>query len=70
MHPLDFDQTGVAAGTDVRVISARGSVVLPLVANPAVPRGTVWAPFNQSGTDIREIMDSTVPVTDVRIERL
>ena len=70
VHPLDFDQTGVAAGTDVRVVSARGSVVLPLVANPAVPRGTVWAPFNQSGTDIREIMDSTVPVTDVRIERL
>ena len=70
VHPLDFDQTGVAAGADVRVISAKGSVVLPLVANPAVPRGTVWAPFNQSGTDIREIMDSTVPVTDVRIERL
>jgi NADH-quinone oxidoreductase subunit G len=70
VHPLDFDQTGVAAGTDVRVVSARGSVVLPLVANPSVPRGTVWAPFNQSGTDIREIMDSTVPVTDVRIERL
>ena len=70
VHPLDFDQTGVAAGTDVRVVSARGSVVLPLVANPAVPRGTVWAPFNQSGSDIREIMDSTVPVTDVRIERL
>ncbi len=70
VHPLDFDQTGVAAGTDVRVVSARGSVVLPLVANPAVPRGTVWAPFNQTGADIREIMDSTVPVTDVRIERL
>ena len=44
--------------------------MLPLVANPAVPRGTVWAPFNQPGVDIREIMDSTVPVTDVRIERL
>ena len=29
-------------------------VVLPLVANPAVPRGTVWAPFNQTGADIRE----------------
>jgi hypothetical protein len=30
----------------------------------------VWAPFNQTGPDIREVMDSTVPVTDVRIERL
>ena len=70
VHPLDFDQTGVAAGADVRVVSARGSVVLPLVANPAVPRGTVWAPFNQTGADIREVMDSTVPVIDVRIERL
>ena len=55
VHPLDFDQTGVAAGTDVRVISARGAVVLPLVANPAVPRGTVWAPFNQRGVDIRDL---------------
>ena len=70
LHPLDLDQTGVAGGTDVRVVSARGSVVLPLVANPAVPRGTVWAPFNQPGSDIREVMDSTVPVIDVRIERL
>ena len=70
LHPLDFDQTGVAAGADVRVVSARGSVILPLVANPSVPRGTVWAPFNQPGADIREVMDSTVPVTDVRIERL
>jgi predicted molibdopterin-dependent oxidoreductase YjgC len=70
VHPLDFDQTGVAAGADVRIVSARGSVVLPLVANPAVPRATVWAPFNQTGPDIREVMDSTVPVTDVRIERL
>jgi NADH-quinone oxidoreductase subunit G len=70
VHPLDLDKTGVAGGTDVRVVSARGSVVLPLVANPAVPRGTVWAPFNQTGADIRELIDSTVPVTDVRIERL
>jgi predicted molibdopterin-dependent oxidoreductase YjgC len=70
VHPLDLDKTGVASGTDVRVVSARGSVVLPLVANPAVPRGTVWAPFNQTGADIREVIDSTVPVTDVRIERL
>jgi predicted molibdopterin-dependent oxidoreductase YjgC len=70
VHPLDLDKTGVPAGADVRVVSARGSVVLPLLANPAVPRGTVWAPFNQAGADIREVMDSTVPVTDVRIERL
>ena len=70
VHPLDFDRTGVAAGADVRVISARGTVVLPLVANPSVPRGTAWVPFNQPGADIREVIDSTAPVTDVRIERL
>ena len=44
--------------------------MLPLVADPAVPRGTVWVPFNQTGSDIGEIIDSTVPVTDVRIESL
>jgi hypothetical protein len=39
-----------------------------------VPRGIVWAPFNQGRNDaggrIEEIVDATTPVTDVRIERI
>ena len=41
-----------------------------MVADPAVPRGTAWVPFNQPGANIGELIDSTVAVTDVRIEHL
>jgi NADH-quinone oxidoreductase subunit G len=70
VHPLDLDRVGVADGDEVKLVSASGSVVLPLVADPAVQRGTVWAPFNMAATDVADIIDATRPVTDVRIERL
>jgi NADH-quinone oxidoreductase subunit G len=70
VHPLDLDRVGVPANTDVKIISARGSVVLPVVPDASVPRGTVWSPFNQPGSTIADIVDSDAPVTDVRIERL
>jgi NADH-quinone oxidoreductase subunit G len=45
--------------------------VLPVVANHNVPRGVVWAPFNQSGTgSIEDIIDAAAATTDVRIERI
>jgi NADH-quinone oxidoreductase subunit G len=70
LHPLDVDKVGVPAGTDVRVVSGAGSVVLPLVADPSVPRGILWAPFNQPGVgEITSIVGDGA-VTDVRIERL
>lgn len=70
VHPLDLPRVGVDEGTEVRLISATGSVVLPLQVDPNVQRGTIWAPFNQAGTDISDIVDASSPVTDVRVERL
>lgn len=70
IHPLDLDRVGEPDGAEVKLISSSGSVVLPLVSDPSVQRGTIWAPFNQAGADITEIVDSSNPVTDVRIERL
>ncbi len=70
LHPLDLDRVGVADGVEVKLISTAGSVVLPLVADDSVQRGTIWSPFNMAGADITDIVDSTSPVTDVRIERL
>jgi formylmethanofuran dehydrogenase subunit D len=69
VHPLDLDRVGVADGSEVKLIGARGSVVLPLIADESVQRGTVWAPFNQEGADITDLVDAAAPVTDVRIER-
>jgi hypothetical protein len=61
---------GVAEGQQVTITSPRTSVVLPVVADDGVVRGTVWAPFGQPGADIRELIDVTAPVIDVRVERL
>jgi NADH-quinone oxidoreductase subunit G len=70
VNPLDLDSLGLAAGDDVKLVSAKASTVMPIVANTAVPRGTVWSPFNQPGGTVEEIIDATAPVTDVRIERI
>ena len=70
IHPLDLDRVGVAAGTDVKLVGVRGSIVLPLVADEAVQRGTIWAPFNHEGADITDLVDAGASVTDLRIERL
>jgi hypothetical protein len=43
-------------------------VVLPLVIDDAVARGVAFVPFNQRGSDVRELIRHDVPVTDVVIE--
>jgi NADH-quinone oxidoreductase subunit G len=70
VHPLDLDGLGVTEGDDVKVISAKAASVLPIAANPRVPRGVVWSPFNQGGGTIEDIVDGAAATTDVRIERL
>ena len=70
LHPLDFGRAGVAAGADVKLSSAKGSVVLRLEPDESVLRGTVWVPFNHPGNNIGELIDCTAAVTDVRIEHL
>ncbi len=70
IHPLDLDRVGEPDGAEVKLISTKGSVVMQLVADDSVQRGTIWAPFNQAGADITEIVDADAPVTDIRIERI
>ncbi|MEO6654317.1 MAG: NADH-quinone oxidoreductase subunit NuoG [Ilumatobacteraceae bacterium] len=70
IHPLDLDRIGEPDGAEVQLVSVNGSVVIPLVSDDRVQRGTIWAPFNQAGADVTEIVDATAPVTDVRIERI
>jgi NADH-quinone oxidoreductase subunit G len=70
VHPLDLERVGVAEGHDVKLVGQRGSIVLPIVADATVQRGTVWVPFNQEGPDVTELVDADAPVTDLRIERL
>jgi len=73
VHPADLEALGVSSGDDVRVVGPRGSVMLPACADDRLRRGTVWAAFNQvdpSGVhgDIRDVIDSSAVVNDVRLE--
>jgi len=70
LHPLDLDRLDARAGTEVKVSSARGSIVLPVEVDTDVLRGTAWVPFNRTGANIGDLIDCTAPVTDVRIETL
>ncbi len=70
IHPLDLERVGVGAGTEVRLVAPKGSVVLPLVPDTGVSRGSIEVPFNVDGSTIGEIIDATSPAVDVRLERL
>jgi predicted molibdopterin-dependent oxidoreductase YjgC len=70
LHPLDLDRVGVKPGTEVRLSSARGAMVIPAVGDHRVPRGSAWVPFNIPGVDIGDLIDATSEVCDVIVESL
>jgi len=70
LNPLDLDRLDARPGTEVKVSSPRGSVVMAVDADADVLRGTAWVPFNHAGAHVGGLIDCTAPVTDVRIETL
>ena len=70
LNPRDIEAIGTAVGREVRVSTSRTSIVLPVRADVTVTKGTAWVPFNQTGADIRELIDGDQPVIDVRVENL
>ena len=70
VHPLDRARIGVHDGVDVKVTSNRATLVLPIRESPDVMIGTAWIPFNQPGADVRELLDLSEDVCDVRIEHI
>ncbi len=68
LHPLDIERVGSSDGADVKVTSKRASMVFKVVADDTVVRGSAWVPFNQPGPNIGELIDSSEPVTDLRVE--
>jgi predicted molibdopterin-dependent oxidoreductase YjgC len=69
LNPTDFDRLGVADGEDVRVTSSRGHITVPVSADASVPRGVAALPANGAGGRASVLVDASVPVTDVRVER-
>jgi anaerobic selenocysteine-containing dehydrogenase len=68
LHAQDRDRIGVEDGAEVRVTSARGSVTIPLRADPGVASGTAYLPFNLGEGGVADLVDASAPVTDLRVE--
>ncbi len=70
LHPLDLERVGTTAGTDVKVIGPRSTVIFTTVADETVLRGTAFVPFNNPGPNVGELIDCFATTNDVRIENL
>jgi NADH-quinone oxidoreductase subunit G len=70
MHPLDLERLGATDGASVKVSGDRTSIVMDVVADESVQRGTVWAAWAQPGANVGELIDSTKWVNDVKVETL
>ena len=70
LHPLDIERVGTTAGTDVKVIGPRSTVIFMTVADESVRRGTAFVPFNNPGPNVGELIDCFAAINDVRIENL
>jgi NADH-quinone oxidoreductase subunit G len=71
LHPSEIERAGVGNGGRLRLRSARGELVLAAHADPGLPAGVVWVPFNLEGDDesgVSALVDAAAAVTDVRLE--
>ncbi|MDP1795286.1 MAG: NADH-quinone oxidoreductase subunit NuoG [Acidimicrobiales bacterium] len=69
-NPRDLDRLGVTTGGQVRISGAHASFVVKVAADATVPVGSAWMPANVAADDARSLIDSSSPVTDVRIENV
>jgi NADH-quinone oxidoreductase subunit G len=70
LNPRDIERLGAPVGKEVKVSTSSKSVILTLHADESVLKGTAWVPFNQPGTDIRELLNANDLIVDVRVENL
>ena len=68
LHPDDLDRMGIATGTEVRVSTAAGSLVLAAHADAKVPPGTVVVPLNQPAGSAAELIGAPTGPVAVRVE--
>jgi predicted molibdopterin-dependent oxidoreductase YjgC len=70
VNPHDLDDLGVSAGGNVKLRTAKASVVLAAVPDPSLPRKVVATDFNvplAEGT-VADLIDATAPVVELRLE--
>ncbi|MGQ0520405.1 MAG: NADH-quinone oxidoreductase subunit NuoG [Actinomycetota bacterium] len=70
-NPSDLQRLGMGQGGRVRVRGNKASFVVDVLPDPGVPRGSLSLAFNagdDTGVSAGDLIDATVPVTDVRVE--
>jgi predicted molibdopterin-dependent oxidoreductase YjgC len=70
VNPSDRDRIGVRDGESVRATTGRGSLVLPLQGDVSTPSGVAFIAFTQAGPGPADLIDASLPVTDLRVETL
>ncbi|MEO1061468.1 MAG: NADH-quinone oxidoreductase subunit NuoG [Actinomycetota bacterium] len=70
LSPYDFDRVGVGSGGQLQVTSDRGTVVLTVGADPAVPDGVALLAANQSDVAAEDLIELGARLTKVRVETL
>jgi formylmethanofuran dehydrogenase subunit D len=66
----DLDRLGVTTGSQVRVSGKSASFIVTVQVDAGVPAGSAWLPLNVAVDDARALIDSSGPVTDIRIENI
>ncbi|MHB8440184.1 MAG: molybdopterin oxidoreductase family protein, partial [Acidimicrobiales bacterium] len=71
--PAELDRLGVTTGGELKVRSARGELVVDVLADADIPAGVVAMAFNvddEQGAGASALIDAGAAVTDVRLETL
>jgi NADH-quinone oxidoreductase subunit G len=71
MRPKEVEQLGVVSGDRVRIRSARGELIVPVVADERVPAGVATIGLNLTPVDqpgATSLLDSDEPAQMVRVE--
>jgi len=72
VNPQDLDDLGVVPGGSVRIRTATASAEVTVLADPSLPRKVVSADFNVplGETTVADLIDTSAPVVDLRMETL
>jgi NADH-quinone oxidoreductase subunit G len=72
LHPGEIERHGLRVGDSVRVLSQRAAVVLPIVEDVHVARGSAYVVFGQAGGSAAALIDvdeiATGGIVKVRLE--
>jgi predicted molibdopterin-dependent oxidoreductase YjgC len=71
LHPDELAKLAIVSGTNVRVRSERGELVVPAIADERVPLAVALIEFNSARveeTSASALIDCSARVTQVRVE--